>query len=397
MQPTPRWDLNADTVVLNIDHYTLLQQAVLQVKGVPLFYLPVLYYPTKEEDRATGFLLPTYGASTLRGQSHSQRVLLGDQSQPGRDDRARLVLEDRPGRGQRVPLQLRRRLDGNLTGVRARPAGDDRTTRRRRRAVAGDRAATRSAAAPTSCCRVDLRARASVELLLEHRHDRRRSTPTSTTPRATSASFGGNVVGAWGSYSLNGTFDRSEYFYNHDQLGRQRQLAAHRRSAGTSGRCSELAAVLLGQQRVRARPARSADGRRRRASTPSLSRLDFSPQIRYPFKKWQWFTVNSTVELARHLLHAQLRRRPTIRPVRPSTIVDEGLNRQYFTFQAQIVGPVFNRDLGHAGQRLRGEVQARVCLRIPSGWHAPNYAAGGSPPQQLAGAMQLIFSWKSSY
>jgi hypothetical protein len=39
------------------------------VKGVPMFYLPILYYPTKRDDRATGFLIPTYGASSLRGQS----------------------------------------------------------------------------------------------------------------------------------------------------------------------------------------------------------------------------------------------------------------------------------------------------------------------------------------
>src|SRR6185295_5287063 len=69
VQPTPRWDLNADTVILNVDHYTFLKQAVLRVKGVPMFYLPVLYYPTKKEDRATGILIPTYGSSTLRGQS----------------------------------------------------------------------------------------------------------------------------------------------------------------------------------------------------------------------------------------------------------------------------------------------------------------------------------------
>ncbi|MGE3511602.1 MAG: LPS-assembly protein LptD, partial [Vicinamibacterales bacterium] len=69
VQPTPRWDMHADTVVLNIDHYTLLRNAVLNVKGVPMFYLPVLYYPTKEEGRATGMLLPTYGASSLRGQA----------------------------------------------------------------------------------------------------------------------------------------------------------------------------------------------------------------------------------------------------------------------------------------------------------------------------------------
>src|SRR4029077_13033209 len=69
MQPTPRWDLHAGTVVLNVDHYTMLTNAVLRVKGVPMFYTPILYYPTKREDRATGILMPTYGSSTLRGQS----------------------------------------------------------------------------------------------------------------------------------------------------------------------------------------------------------------------------------------------------------------------------------------------------------------------------------------
>jgi lipopolysaccharide assembly outer membrane protein LptD (OstA) len=48
MQPTPRWDLHADTVILNVDHYTLLKQAVLTVKGVPMLYLPILYYRPKK-------------------------------------------------------------------------------------------------------------------------------------------------------------------------------------------------------------------------------------------------------------------------------------------------------------------------------------------------------------
>ena len=61
--------LHAGTIVLNLDHYTLLKQVVMNVKGVPLLYLPVMYYPTQKDDRATGFLLPTYGASTLRGHS----------------------------------------------------------------------------------------------------------------------------------------------------------------------------------------------------------------------------------------------------------------------------------------------------------------------------------------
>ena len=68
VQPTPRWDLHADTVILNVDHYTFLKQAIFTVKGVPMLYVPLLIYPTKSEDRATGFLLPTYGSSSLRGQ-----------------------------------------------------------------------------------------------------------------------------------------------------------------------------------------------------------------------------------------------------------------------------------------------------------------------------------------
>jgi LPS-assembly protein len=69
VQPTPRWEMSASTVTLNVDHYTLLKNAVMTVKGVPMLYLPVLYYPTKKEDRATGILLPTYGMSSYRGQT----------------------------------------------------------------------------------------------------------------------------------------------------------------------------------------------------------------------------------------------------------------------------------------------------------------------------------------
>ena len=109
MQPTPRWDLHAGTVILNVDHYTVLTNAVLRVKGVPMFYTPILYYPTKRDDRATGFLMPTYGSSSLRGQSiHNGFFWAINRSQDATID-ARLVLEDRPGGRQRVPLQRRHR------------------------------------------------------------------------------------------------------------------------------------------------------------------------------------------------------------------------------------------------------------------------------------------------
>jgi LPS-assembly protein len=71
VQPTPRWEVTSGSVVLNLDDYAIARNTLLKVKGVPMFYLPILYYPIQKSQRATGFLLPTYGTSTLRGQSIS--------------------------------------------------------------------------------------------------------------------------------------------------------------------------------------------------------------------------------------------------------------------------------------------------------------------------------------
>jgi LPS-assembly protein len=71
VQPTPRWDVVSGTATIQLEDYAILRNAVLRVKDVPVFYLPVLYYPIQSDDRATGFLLPTYGRSTYRGQSVS--------------------------------------------------------------------------------------------------------------------------------------------------------------------------------------------------------------------------------------------------------------------------------------------------------------------------------------
>jgi len=75
-----------------------------------------------------------------------------------------------------------------------------------------------------------------------------------------------------------------------------------------------------------------------------LSRLDISPQIRYPFKKWQWFTVNSTASWRDTFYTRSCS--PSSDPAAQcsaTNITDASLNRRYFSLQSQIVGPVFNR------------------------------------------------------
>ena len=71
VQPTPRWEMVAGSVTLKVDDHALMTNALLRVKGVPVMYLPIFYYPVQEDDRATGFLIPVYSTSTIHGQALS--------------------------------------------------------------------------------------------------------------------------------------------------------------------------------------------------------------------------------------------------------------------------------------------------------------------------------------
>lgn len=66
-QATPRWEIVGSNATIVLDKYVLMKHMVLKIKDVPLVYLPIIYYPINKEDRSTGFLLPTYGSSTIGG------------------------------------------------------------------------------------------------------------------------------------------------------------------------------------------------------------------------------------------------------------------------------------------------------------------------------------------
>ena len=71
VQPTPRWQLTSGTVTLNLKHYAILTNSLFRVKSVPVLYFPIFYYPINKENRATGFLMPSYGSSTIKGHTLS--------------------------------------------------------------------------------------------------------------------------------------------------------------------------------------------------------------------------------------------------------------------------------------------------------------------------------------
>ncbi len=330
VQPTPRWEMHADTVVLNIDHYTMLRNAVLSVKGVPMFYLPVLYYPTKEEGRATGILLPTYGASSLRGQAiHNAFFWAISRSQD-----ATLMHDWYSKAGQGFGGEYRYNFGGGSDGSLSAHLLNQNATS----GVSGSLPQTRAyeiRGAANQLLPGGLRARFFADYFSSVSVMQSFNTDVYAASR-NSRQYGGNVVGAWRNFSLNGTYDRREFF-------------ASQSSSGVQGNSPRISLARNEKPLFKNAPLYfSANtefvhldrfNREGDAIVPgsdsSMARFDVAPQIRYPFKKWQWFTVNTA---------ASWRETYYTRSYDSQQVVtNTALNRQYFTLQAQATGPVLNR------------------------------------------------------
>jgi LPS-assembly protein len=348
VQPTPRWDLNSGTVILNIDHYTFMKNAVMRVKGVPMFYMPFMYYPTNKNDRATGILIPTYGSSSLRGQSiHNAFFWAIDRSQD-----ATFLYDWYSKTGTGVGSEYRYNLgtgDGNIRAylddqhgaAYVQPDGSTITTD-----------ATRSYEVRGGANQVlpgNIRARANVQYFSSIATSQTFNTNIYDSSR-NQRSFGGNLVGAWGKYSMNATLDHTEYFTSLTDsvvTGSWPRLAFSRNERPIVDNSPVYFSASVEYLHTLRTTNTTAVDPTTGASTPTsldtgLSRLDFSPQIRYPFKKWQWFTVNSTISW-RDTYYSRSYQ-PTNDPtVVPSVVINTGLNRTIFTIQSQITGPVFNK------------------------------------------------------
>jgi LPS-assembly protein len=348
VQPTPRWDLHADTVTLNIDHYTLLTNAVFKVKGVPMLYTPFLYYPTKRDDRATGFLIPTYGNSTIKGHSlHDAFFWAINRSQD-----ATFFHDWFSKTGQGYGSEYRYNMGGGSDGsIRTYlldehevlyPGNTEPVPANRSYEIRGG---------ANQVLPGNLRARARVDYFSSIQAIQTSNTNIYDASR-NQRTFGGNVVGAWGTYSLNATFDHSEYFSPY--------TTSAATSSGLSGTWPRLT-FTRNERPILGSPlyfSVGTDFTRVLSNTiitdengvevdngqfdRSLSRIDVAPQVRYPFKKWQWFTVNTTT-LWRETYYSRSFE-PTGDPeVQPSKVIDVALHRPVFAVQSQIVGPVFNR------------------------------------------------------
>jgi LPS-assembly protein len=347
VQPTPRWEITSGTATLTLDEYALLRNSVLRVKGVPLLYLPVFYYPIQEDDRATGFLLPTYGASTYRGQTISNAFFWAI----GRSHDATFFHDWFSKTGQQFGSEYRYVLSPESTGNArwsfldedAPDPGSGPTPQTGQRSYRIDAAANQRLP-------LGLRARANAQYfssLQTNQLYQQNVYDASNRQR----SFGVNVSGIWGTHSLSGTYDRRETFYLFNEENSTLYGSAPRLNYARSERPiggTPIYFGLTGEYVNLVRRDRQnvlVDGVPQLNERDSgLHRFDVLPQVRFPFTRWPFLTINSSAGW-RTTWWSESYDPDTINqtPPVPAVQISDPLTRSYFDLQSTITGPVFTR------------------------------------------------------
>ncbi len=333
VQPTPRWEVKASSVTINLDQYAVLRNAVLQVKGVPLFYLPALYYPIQSDDRATGILMPTYGASTIRGQSISNAVFwainrshdatifhdLFTSTGQGFGGEYRYV--GGPGSQGRAETYFLNEREISVTDQFGPGTGESTFPERRSYNLRGNMQHRISDS---------IRARGQIDYFSDITVQQTYQTNVFEASNS-SRSYGGNVTGSWGAYTLSGTGDVAETFFGAEDASLYG--SGPRISFNQSERSLLGSPVYFGFETEYANLLRRSRFGEQEVNS-GLNRIDVSPLVRVPFTKWPFLTVNSSVAWRQTYWTESI-------DESTGSQIDSGIGRSFIDMQALITGPVF--------------------------------------------------------
>jgi LPS-assembly protein len=333
VQPTPRWELVASSVTLTLEKHALLTNTLVKVKDVPVFYLPAMYYPINKEDRATGFLIPIYGASTIKGQTIANAFFWAINrsqdatfyhtfySKTGMSFGSQYRYVETQGSSGNVEVNVVRehaadydQPDGSVQTVQGIDSFNINGTM-------------------TQALPAHLRATASANyfssLVAQQRYQQGIFEATNRT-----RNFGGNLIGSWGANTVSTTIQRNEVFTNDTDsnvvgsLPRVNYTRSDQKLGFLpvyAGATTEFVSLI--------RTDNSAE-----LETPNdrgLMRIDFFPRIRFPFTKLPYLTFNSALGFRETYWSESLGPQ--------GGQVPDGIFRRYFTLGTSITGPVFTR------------------------------------------------------
>ncbi len=333
VQPTPRWEMVSGSATINLDDYALLKNTVFRVKNVPLFYMPIFYYPIQEDDRATGFLLPIYGTSTLRGQSFSFPFFWAI----SRSQDATVTLDWFSKAGQQIGGEYRYIIGPGSTGTVETsmfnqkeyiPEGSTEPVNpgREYRIVGG----------MTHNIGKGLRARANANYFSSAQTEQLYQQDVFRATQST-RSFGGNITGNWREYMLSGTMDRIDYLHGTGEnlvVTASGSLPRINFSRGERAIGKSPFYFGLGSEYVTLVRTAEQNDVTLPGTDRGLSRFEVAPTLRMPFTRVPFFTVNTSVGW---------RGTYWSESVAGGVQVPDALKRQYFDFNARTTGPVMMR------------------------------------------------------
>jgi LPS-assembly protein len=331
VQPKPRWQLTSGTFILNLDHYAVMMNGVMRVKGVPVMYIPIMYYPINKEGRSTGFLMPVYGTSTLRGQTISNEFFWAI----NRSHDLALTHNWFSKTGQGYGTEYRYVASGASAGnvafdmIKEKPTTTTSSTGTTT-TVAGQKG-FRLTGNVTQALPLNLKGRVRLDYFsqISIQQTYNTSIAQSTTRQRY---YGGNLSGTWGAYSLSSSADRTEVFYSTTSStasGNMPRVSLSRAERPIPFTPAYLAVSgeFVGIER------KSTSGTT--VTKLDVRRFDGGPSIRLPFTRWSFLTANTS---------ATWRFTWWDKSKDPSnSVLDEPVTRSYYSVQSQIVGPVFNK------------------------------------------------------
>jgi LPS-assembly protein len=330
VQPTPRWEMVASSVTLTLEKRAVLTNMVLKVKDVPVFYLPAMYYPINKEDRATGFLLPIYGSSDVKGQtlnnaffwainrSHDATLYHNFYSKTGQGFGGDYRYVQSAGSSGSIMASILREHEAEYEN-------DNGTTNVVPGLNSYQIVGTVLQQLPANL-RLSGNANYFSSLVSQQRNQHNVAVATNVT-----RTFGANVSGSWKGNSVSGTVERSEYFTsetNSNVTGSQPRI--HYSRAQMPIGSLPLYFGASGEFVTLIRNVKTAAG----TTESGLSRIDFFPTLRFPFTKLSFLTFNSSLGFRATRWSESLSN---------GTRVPEPINRRYFTVGSTITGPVLTR------------------------------------------------------
>ncbi|MGE0813105.1 MAG: LPS-assembly protein LptD [Vicinamibacterales bacterium] len=327
VQPTPRWEISAGSVTINVGDYAVLRNAVMHVKDVPLLYLPFLYYPIQDDGRSTGFLLPTYGRSTYQGQSISNAFFWAISRSQDLTLMHDWYTQTGQGYGSEYRWVRSATSNGNLRAYRlnqkAATVNGAAVPESRSVLVNGSINQTLPLGL-TGRARIDY----SSNLQLNHLYSRDIYNATLGQSSVT-----GNVSGSWRSLSLSLSGTRNRTFFNTTQSIITGALPSL--TASVSSRRIWRLPVFFAVQSEASRPVYIEKNGSQEIDR-GMGKVDITPTLRAPLSSWPF--LNTTLNLSyRTTWYSQSTDLVTGRQVSvPYT-------RNYAEMRADIVGPVFSR------------------------------------------------------